>query len=51
MANFEFILYNKNVRLKNACILWRDEAIKKRVFMDIILKLKEELQVEKWQVH
>ncbi len=50
MAEFGFILYNKNVRLKNACILWRDEAIKKRVLMDIILKLKEELQVEKWQV-
>jgi len=50
VANFEFILYNKNVRLKNACILWCDEAIKKREFMDIIRKLKEELQVEKWQV-
>lgn len=31
VADFEFILYNKNVRHKNACILYRDEVVKKRV--------------------
>lgn len=31
VADFEFILYNKNVRQKNACILYCDEVIKKRV--------------------